>query len=712
MSIKNDSWVNPEQTLSNLENSGINTNFNFAAMSSRYKSNNTTNYAPKKVQKPKPKHNDLNDWNFCNPEIYNDKLPQPYRLINNILETEILKPVYKKIFQIEDMKNNPSYEGGIKKTGPSGVFDMGRITSICKDTNSSNQLLVGDTKGTVSLIDLAKKNLTGRMETNQKVDGKDVPLPVIEINSTELHYGDYSATVFSAVQKGSNLIKIFMYSTGNYQMFHICTIMLPNQEHLVKIEALVEDSDISKTAMNCSFSRNAQHIIVTLLNGDVIVYALPPLPVLNDNFSNIDYASAKDPNHNQNSYLSPEYFGVETVKPPPPKNDFIDEIFCRVMSDITVKEVKNFMMYIPGKFPLKEFEIDKLKEKFSQPIKIEEDEVIDPKAAQAQKGGAKGKAPPPKGGKPNDKDLLVEKSEEIVDEYHKNEPILFGAKGEEITNLPTYYPIIHLLDESMILNPGTYFDYDKYDAYYSKSENAGKDEDVKERIHKAFDRSKKISITTRMIICWKNNIIFESYELQKPTLVNLPVQYNKNFIFFSNYVHKKTYKQYDADVELKSTMPASDYKQFERLLFYPITCTAASSKNIFLAIGCTDGTIILWDLELSTIKNTLDRHLKEVSCLCFYEQWMLCSGGLDGSVHLYDISSIKSDLDWSLFMDKKNFFTINSKEKVLEESNEVRSICVSETGLLLVVDKHNFARIYSVYHGNKVYKLLSTLTFA
>ena len=110
-------------------------------MSTRYKSNNTTNYDGKKPQKAKPKNNDLNDWNFCNPEIYNDKLPQPYRMINNILESEILKPVYKKIFQIEDMKNNPSYEGGIKKTGPSGVFDMGRITSICKDFNTSNQLL-------------------------------------------------------------------------------------------------------------------------------------------------------------------------------------------------------------------------------------------------------------------------------------------------------------------------------------------------------------------------------------------------------------------------------------------------------------------------------------------------------------------------------------------------------------------------------------------
>lgn len=74
---------------------------------------------------------------------------------------------------------------------------------------------------------------------------------------------------------------------------------------------------------------------------------------------------------------------------------------------------------------------------------------------------------------------------------------------------------------------------------------------------------------------------------------------------------------------------------------------------------------------------------------------MLCSGGLDGNVHLYDISGIRTGMDWSLFMDKKNFFTINSKEKVLEETNEVRAITISETGLLMVLDKHNFGRLYS-----------------
>ena len=710
MSIKQDSWVNPNMTLTNQENSGIKSNFDFAPMSTRYKSNNTTNYAQTKP-KPIKKGNDLNDWNFCNPEIYNDKLPQPYRMINSILESEILQPVYKKIFQIEDMKNNPSYEGGIKKTGPSGVFEMGRITSICKDSNTTNQLLVGDADGKVSLIDLARKNLTGRMDTNQKVEGKDVPLPVITINSIELNYGDYSATVFSAIQKGSNVIKIYMFSTVNFQMFHAFTIMLPNQDQLVNVAELVEDSNISKTAMNCVFSKNAQHIVVTLLNGDAHVYALPPLPIQNDNFSNIDYSAIKESTQNSQNFLSPDYYGGDTVKPPPPKNEFVETIFCKNMSDHIVKDITDFMMHIPVKLPQKEYDMDELKKKLAQTTKTEVEEEVEGlnHNTSAKKIPARGKAPPLKGVKSQE---VVVEVEEINEEYQNNEPILFGERAQELTKLPTYYPLIHLMDESYVTNPSLYFDYEKYDAYYKKTDNGQQgDEQANERIHKAFNKSKKINMTTKILVCWKNNIIFESFDLQKLNLMNLPVQYNKNYIFFSNYVHKKIYKQYEEEVKAKSLMPSSDFKKFERILFYPITCTSVSSRNIFLAIGCNDGTIILWDLELSTIKSTLDRHLKEVSCLCFFEQWMQCSGGLDGSVHLYDISNVKSDMDPSLFMDKKNFFTINSKEKSMEDSNEVKSICASENGLLLVVDKHNFARIYSVYHGNKVYKLLSSVTF-
>jgi WD40 repeat protein len=277
-----------------------------------------------------------------------------------------------------------------------------------------------------------------------------------------------------------------------------------------------------------------------------------------------------------------------------------------------------------------------------------------------------------------------------------------------------------LVEETIPINTDEYFSYEHFDAYYSpvdpntKKMQEEDEEDGNTRLHKTMGKAKRIQLTTKFLVCWKNNILFETYQLQKCFPENFPVQYTKNFLFFSQYVHSKAYEAYQKNLaaQIEESLPAENFRLIQRILFYPITCTAVSQKNLFLAIGCSDGTIILWDLELAIIKSTMDKHQKAVSCLCFYEQWMLCSGGLDGNVHLYDISAIKSDLDWTIFMDKKNFFTINSREKIMENTNEIVQMCKSEAGLLLVLDKHGHGRIYSLYHGNKVYKLLSTTTFS
>lgn len=208
---------------------------------------------------------DLNNWNFCNPDNFSDKLPQPYRSIANILESDILKQVDKKIFEIEDMKNNPSYEGNVKKTGPSGIFEMSKITTICQDILPNNQLLVGDCDGKVSLMDLGRKNLTGRVDATGT---NETTLPIIHIKAEVINYGDYTAVVFSTILKGSSKIKIFMYTSASFQMFHIFTINLPKNGQTQTEEELTEESDISNTAMSCLFTRQAQYCLVTLFSGE------------------------------------------------------------------------------------------------------------------------------------------------------------------------------------------------------------------------------------------------------------------------------------------------------------------------------------------------------------------------------------------------------------------------------------------------------------
>jgi hypothetical protein len=454
---------------------------------------------------------------------------------------------------------------------------------------------------------------------------------VVDISAVEVNYGDYWSVIFGVAQKGSSKVSVFMYATSNYQMLHIFTVNLPKGEDFVPEGDLVEDSDISRTAMKLQFTKQAQHCIVTLWNGDILVYALPPLPVLNDCFSNIDFTSTHDHalRGGQAIFLTPEFMG-ETVKPPPPKNNFVEKLFARNLSDVHLRQVKDPLMIIPGRFPQKEFDIEKLQEKFAEQVITQEEEVNDKRFAK----GAR---------KPNQAEKIVEEVLEEKDtiEFHQNPKILFGhPKSAKPSAMPEYYPLIHLIEESVQVNPAAYFDYPLLDAYYNPPSSTKVDDDSKIRLHKTMSKSKRLTLTTKFVIAWANNIFFESYSLQAPTPINFPIQYTKNFLFFSKYSTQPFHTLYTTSI---ATLQASTLlhpttfhltsKIFEKILFYPIKCTAVTSKAIYLAIGCLDGTIILWDLQLATIKSTLDRHQKGVSCLCFYDQWLLCSGGLDGHVH-------------------------------------------------------------------------------
>lgn len=63
-------------------------------------------------------------WEYCNPDNFVDKLPAPFSFICEILEEEIMMKVNLKIYEIEEMKSNPSYEGGLKTMSPSGIVEL------------------------------------------------------------------------------------------------------------------------------------------------------------------------------------------------------------------------------------------------------------------------------------------------------------------------------------------------------------------------------------------------------------------------------------------------------------------------------------------------------------------------------------------------------------------------------------------------------------
>lgn len=58
---------------------------------------------------------DLNEWQICNPDNREDSLPQPYKLINEVLNETIMYKLNLSMFEIEEKKKDKNYEGGVKE---------------------------------------------------------------------------------------------------------------------------------------------------------------------------------------------------------------------------------------------------------------------------------------------------------------------------------------------------------------------------------------------------------------------------------------------------------------------------------------------------------------------------------------------------------------------------------------------------------------------
>lgn len=73
-------------------------------------------------------------------------------------------------------------------------------------------------------------------------------------------------------------------------------------------------------------------------------------------------------------------------------------------------------------------------------------------------------------------------------------------------------------------------------------------------------------------------------------------------------------------------------------MIYPIMTSAINKSTTFLALGLRDGSVVIWDLNLNTVKCFLDKHRKAVTCIQFYDNWYVISGSVDGTVNMYDLT--------------------------------------------------------------------------
>lgn len=149
-------------------------------------------------QKPKIQKgplDDLNHWMYCDPERASDVLPQPFRFINDMIEDVLMRRVNLKIDEINELKNNPSYEGHVSKAQPSGAYELESMTCFSQEESSLGYILAGDSNGSIYLLDIANKARLTKFDTKT---GKSV----LQIVMHTFKYGDRQAILFFVVHLG------------------------------------------------------------------------------------------------------------------------------------------------------------------------------------------------------------------------------------------------------------------------------------------------------------------------------------------------------------------------------------------------------------------------------------------------------------------------------------------------------------------------------
>jgi hypothetical protein len=100
---------------------------------------------------------DLEEWHISDPDSREDLLPQPYRLISDLLQETVLHGLSLNIYNIEQKKKDSNYEGNVREYISQNSIEVENISCLTSQSKSHNHLLAGDKSGHLYLLDLAKK---------------------------------------------------------------------------------------------------------------------------------------------------------------------------------------------------------------------------------------------------------------------------------------------------------------------------------------------------------------------------------------------------------------------------------------------------------------------------------------------------------------------------------------------------------------------------
>jgi len=678
----------------NIESSRISTIFNSgesegpARIKSNFKGTASLSESKKKKQK-NPNPNDLNAWNICNPDEFEDKLPQPFRLVDKLIYKTILGKVNAEIERIDKAKLSHNYEKGVKEISATNFFDFSGVSCFANHKNNPmNSLLVGDKSGNILLLDLNKRSLTTKKEVVAE-------RRITDISAVTIPFEDGYLTTFSVILHATQEVFIYRYKISDYKITHSFTIKCAKSVQ----GGVNEKTEVGEFPFKATISSDCLYISVILYNGNVEVYKIPePIPTSNkpeepQNYALIQQPVLKPPTANNPAGKAAATKGQDKNAPannPTPVQPVLGE---------------PYEIFPVKKIQLKSPEVEKdAKDALLAMLLGNEPEPV----AQAEKGkdAAKDKkAPEKKGGKDAPPKEEVKAVDPLKKEYKQNPVKTFaglkrGPDGDnsDFVEPPLYYPDIYYLQTPVV---------------------------VQDTNQKQFSFEKVVDVTSDIVCVWKQTTWIDLYELEKVTVESVPIyiltsvfkptaevsnQGASSIASFSSRASRQSISQQNKSPPLPEIRIIPKVLQQPRNLIpqnveatvlqpiytytmiYPIACSAVSKNNTFLGLGLKDGTVIIWDLVLNQQKFVLDKHLETVTVLSFFEDWRVISGSKDGTVHMYDLQDPRNNIKY------QHLFQTSG--------NSIVEIGVSDHGIGFAIDNQRNLRAYDLFHFQKVFKVM------
>ena len=202
---------------------------------------------------------DLDEWIICNPGHREDRLPQPYALVAEILGETVMHQLGLAMFEIEQKKKDSNYEGSIREYCCQNTIEIPNVACISSQANQHNHLLAGDRKGCLFLLDLAKKVVFSKKELFPS-------RRVISISESLLTDGDQTFTTAAVVLNSHPNVYVLRYRHGEQKLqLTQEVIVAPDSSHPGKLPYTCEWADYSRL------------LLVYTYDGSILMYRIPEL---------------------------------------------------------------------------------------------------------------------------------------------------------------------------------------------------------------------------------------------------------------------------------------------------------------------------------------------------------------------------------------------------------------------------------------------------